>query len=229
MFEVVAWGGIICFFGGIIWLCLYFGKRRRQELMAVASSLGLAFRDDNLGRNPPELAATTTFGAFQYGTSRTFANLLHGNRDGIAVRIFDYSYDSGVGENRSGAESTMVLLTSADFALPFNFEIYPEGVFAKMGAALGGQDIDLAEYPEFSRRFILKGSDANAVRSLIDPATAAFFESHKGISVMFNGQDMLVFRGWRKVKSADIHSLLDDALAAFRLIAARSSQGPASV
>ena len=44
----------------------------------------------------------------------------------------------------------------------------PESVpyLAEMGAVLGHQDIDFASHPAFSRRYLLRGHDENAVRVL---------------------------------------------------------------
>jgi len=213
----------------IIWASTHFSKKRRNALKALAPSLGLNFGADKLRVDQPELVATSYFAHFQSGHLRSFENLLSGNRDGITIRIFDYSFTSGYGEARTTTLSTVALLNSETLALPCTVDIYPESVFSKLGAALGGQDVDLPEHPEFSRRFILKGSNAEAVRQLIDPSTAAFFESHLGLSVSGNSDHLLVFRGYRYLKPPEIGQLLEDAVSVFRLIAAGSQRLRGSV
>ena len=39
-----------------------------------------------------------------------------------------------------------------------DFEMRPENLLNKIGAALGRQDIDFDSNPEFSRRYLLRGS-----------------------------------------------------------------------
>ena len=46
------------------------------------------------------------------------------------------------------------------------FALTREGLLHRVGAALGFQDIDFDEDPEFSKRFVLKGDDEHAIREI---------------------------------------------------------------
>src|SRR5207302_2233016 len=61
------------------------------------------------------------------------------------------------------------LLWTVERSLP-QFLLTPEGLWARIVAHFGGQDIDFAESPEFSSAYRLRGSDEAAVRALFTAA-----------------------------------------------------------
>ena len=59
----------------------------------------------------------------------------------------------------------------------------PEGMFDKIGSALGFQDIDFESHELFSRSFVLQGSNEEAIRQYFDQSVLDFFAAKPGISV----------------------------------------------
>ena len=61
-------------------------------------------------------------------------------------------------------------------------------------AYFGGQDIDFAESPEFSRAHRLRGSDEAAVRALFTPARRQVFELLGSQHAAGAGQELMWWR-----------------------------------
>jgi hypothetical protein len=85
------------------------------------------------------------------------------------------------------------LLWSIGRTLP-QFLLTPEGLLARIAAYFGGQDIDFADSPEFSRAYRLRGSDEAAVRSLFTPARRQVFELNRGQHAAGAGGELMWWR-----------------------------------
>lgn len=104
-------------------------------------------------------------------------------------------------------------------ALPV-FELSVEG-FLKAG----GQDLDFASHPAFSKRFRLRGDDETAVRNLFNPRVLDFFESLRddfGQTIEGAGEYVVVYRSARRVKPEAVKAFVEEATAiAAALVSAR--------
>src|SRR5205807_10613636 len=70
----------------------------------------------------------------------------------------------------------------------------PEGLWARIVAHFGGQDIDFPESPEFSSAYRLRGSDEAAVRALFTAARRQVFELFRGQHAGGAGQELMWWR-----------------------------------
>ena len=190
-------GGFAVFLGFVA-LVVGFGlvnhrleKRRRDTLRAAAAQLGLDFAEnDETGLQ----SGFTGFKLFSHGRGRTIRNIVYGRVDGhVEVMLFDYAYTSGSGKNKRTYSQTVGFFQSDRLSLP-EFIARPEGLFDKVGQVFGYQDIDLLMHPEFSRRFILRGTDEAAIRDFFRPDVARFFEDNTGLSVEAKFDRFIVYR-----------------------------------
>jgi len=196
----------------------YAGKKRARELQAVAASLGYEFADT---RNDM-LDTLGEFSLFTRGRYGKAANLLGTKADGAALAVFDYSYvvRSGSGRNRHDTTHTQsVLVCEAErLDLP-QFRIEPEGLFDRVGAAMGAQDIDFTDHPAFSKAFVLQGSDEAQVRALFTPEKLDYFAGHKGICVEGHGRRLILYRYGKRVAPKEIQSFVEQGRELLRLLA----------
>jgi hypothetical protein len=166
--------------GGIIWLVCHREKKRTAALNVVASDIGLEF---SATTNDELLAKMQAFSFFNQGRSRKMKNVMKANTDIPQLTIFDYQYTTGGGESSDTCRHTVVSMESDALSLP-GFALHPEGwLFQKIGAALGMQDIDFEDHPEFSQSFVLQGDDEQAIRRFFDAEMRELFTQRKGISV----------------------------------------------
>jgi hypothetical protein len=179
---------IIAAGGGAVWLYFYMQKLRRQKLAEVAQQLGLTYYP---GRTQGLHNRYGVFELFQRGDSHHSYDLISGYRDGIEVMIFDFSYTTGSGKNRTTHRRTVCV-----FELPTERHlpcvvIRPEGFFDKVASAIGFNDIDF-ESVEFSRKFFVKGKDRRFAYDLVHPRMMEYLLAVGSIYVEVANTAMLV-------------------------------------
>jgi hypothetical protein len=165
LIPVLAVTGAILLIGLIAGLLFYFDKKRRQQWLEVATALGF----ESLAIFPTELDGVVgSSPLLSTGRQRTWTNIYRRQVDSLGVVFGDYRYTVGQGKNTKVWYQTIILFHSPTFASP-RFEIKPEGWFSRIGEMLGAQDIDFAEAPEFSKKYVLKSDDEAAVRDFLRP------------------------------------------------------------
>lgn len=186
-------------------------KQRREGLARIAEELSFSFQaaDDE--------GLLTRFGQFELcsvGRSRRAFNCLRGETQNVAVTIFDYRYRTGSGKNSSTHTQTVVGIESEDLDLP-QFSLQPEHFFHRLLNAFGYQDVDFGDFPEFSRKYLLRGQNEEAVRQLFTAPVVAHFEPIDGLSAEGRGKHLLVYRSYRRVPVDEIRRLLEEAFGVY--------------
>ena len=153
-------------------------RERREAMRASAASMGLRFtdRDDTLDER---MAA---FPPFAVGHSRVGLNLMEGEATLGGVRMTflggDYQYKVTTSNGKSTQTTTynmsFIAVTPVVLSVPEELTVRAEGMFDKIGAFLGFDDIDF-ESSEFSKRFHVKCSDRRFAFDLFDPRMMEFF------------------------------------------------------
>lgn len=197
----------------VVVIALYFEKKRAEAIRAAAEAMGFSYAKKG---GASLLNALMPFTLFKQGHSRKIHHVLHGKANDIDVTVMDYRYTTGGGKNSSTHQQTVLLFRSDLLQLP-SFVLRPEHVFDKIGGALGFQDIDFDAYPEFSRRYVLKGKDEEAIRALFHKDILTFYEQQRGISTEGLGKTLLYYRASRRVKPAELQAFIADGLTVFGL------------
>lgn len=160
-------------------LVSHFEKKRREAFAQSAEQMGLIFDPDGSQEFQAQL---NKFQLFNTGRSRKMSNLIRGDSGDVKLSIFDYQYTTGSGKNTHTTKLTVSAIESDRLACP-SFSLRPENFFDRIGGMLGFQDIDFESHPKFSKLFVLKGSDSEAVRRFFKPALIEYFETVPGIVV----------------------------------------------
>jgi len=182
--------------------------------------MGLSFRrKDKLSSYVQDTEFYLLAGKIPLFGSPTIHNLMYGNLDDISVTLFDYAYSAGRGPSY---EQTVALFCSESINLP-NFDLRPEGVFHKIGNAIGYQDIDFESHPRFSSSYLLRGEDENAIRRIFTDDVLTFFSNSTGLSVEARGNKLIYYRHGERAKPDDLLSFFHEARSIFELF--RESQG----
>ncbi len=144
------------------------------------------------------------------------------------VRIFRFwqdkpGYSSGTGKlQKIGRlpEQTVIWFRSPQLSLP-SFVMRPEHVFHKIGSAFGYQDIDFESNrtaADFSKKYLLRGGDEHAIRSLFKDNVLNFFATHPGRLVLEGRDDRLIlYRPEQLIRPENISVFLEEGLEVFRL------------
>ncbi|MGI6417558.1 MAG: hypothetical protein ACOX1P_18025 [Thermoguttaceae bacterium] len=215
---VMILAGIGVFIIGVIVLTRWFEKKRRDAWRQAADELGILFA----GEQNDVISRCGGMKVFSRGHSQSFRNAIEGDAGDTRITIGDYRYITGSGKNRSTHNQTVCVLESSEMDAPHCFLRRAVALFDKIGAMLGGQDIDFAEDPAFSKAFVLQGEDEAAIRGLFDDRVRAWFVRQKGANFCFEAWgNRLVFHRGRQEKPREARRLLQEALEIMRLLAAK--------
>ncbi len=196
--------------GGVIW-SHFAEKKRREQLAEAATEMGLSFFPDG---NSDLLMQLQSFKLFNRGRAKKMRNLIQGDSGEVKIAIFDYQFTTGSGKNSHTHRMSLAVLQSNQLKCP-DFTMRPEGMFDKIGSAMGYQDIDFETHPEYSKLFVLQSSDEDAVRNFFKPSLLEFFEAKKGVSVEAQPGMMFFQRPGRRVKAEQLKDLLGEAYEVF--------------
>ncbi len=140
-------------------------------------------------------------------------NVMSGALNGLDALIFDYSYRSGPRTN-----SYWITQTVAAFRCPGRtfaaFELAPQTILDSVGALVGFRDINFDDQPDFSRKFLLRGSSESDVRALFTPRVLhAFDRLDDGFdfTVEGAGECLIVYKPNREVAPDRIQSFAQQA------------------
>ena len=207
-------GAVIALVGIPILVFRYLAKKRSEALKVVADSLEFSF-----SREGPHFLVESLrpFDLFSKGRSRRILNAMNGRNNDIGVTIMDYRYktrSSSSGNRRSGSQTwsqTVVLLDVDDLQLP-TFVIRPENLFHKIGSTFGYQDIDFETHPTFSKRYLLRGPDEEAIRNAFTTEFLSSFERHKGLSMECDGNRIICYRPGKRIAPEKVRPFLEGAI-----------------
>lgn len=111
--------------------------------------------------------------------------------------IFDYAYTVSTGKSSVTYEFTVFFANSKFLGLP-EFKMKPENFGHKLMALLGWNDINFEEYPIFSNKYHLTGSDEYYIRHRFNDNVLKFFSKASGWTVEAVNY-YLVFYSWNKL------------------------------
>ena len=147
---------------------------------------------------------------FKQGRRPRVKNLMHGRIEDLAIFIFDYAYTTGSGKNSNTWNQTVTAIQLTGDRLA-EFELRPENLFHKIGSAMGYQDIDLEGHPEFSKKYLLRGSDETAICAAFNDDIVEYLTASKGISAESSGDWLVVYRSRKRVSPDAVSDFLEEA------------------
>jgi hypothetical protein len=223
--------------GGLIYFLLFIGcsvtfvltiiflyeKARRAAVLertrlieSAASELGLSVQAEGDSELEEELSSFPLFG-HQRGPE--LRNLIVADTADVSLRIFDYKYEVRRDGPSAHVWQTVVAVQSPELQIP-TFHLFPEGAISKLGSALGVQDIDFDDHPEFSKAFVLKSEAENETRDFFDLALLDFFAQHPDITFEGRPGTALYFRSQNRIDptATALRKFMDEGLQALHAI-----------
>jgi len=177
-------------------------KERTQALQMTASQLGWSFAA-SVPLNM--IAGLERFALFSQGHNREIKNFMYGEASGVKAAVFDYIYVTGSGKHRQTHAQSVVYLEPGYLNVPV-FSLRPESFIHKVFTAFGYQDIDFGQRPEFSKQYILRGQDEQAIRQTFNDGLLSFYEAYGGTSTDGGGNQLFVYRGGYRFQPHEIQS-----------------------
>ena len=206
---LIIFGGIGILVVAGIAIASWTQKKRKEAWQRVAEELGLPFVDtsnDVLGK-------CAAMKIFNTGSGRRFYNAIEGDTGDTKITIGDYRFTTGSGKNRTTHVHTRCVLQSAKMRVTHCYLRPENAFFDKLGALMGGQDINFDDDPAFSGGYVLQGDHEPAVRNLFDENVRAWFAERRGRRFYFEANgDKLVFHYGRRRKPEEAGQMMQEAL-----------------
>jgi hypothetical protein len=197
-------GGIVAVVVAALAIGVWYERKRTLLLAQQAQEMGLTFTPDQALGLQQELG---DFGLFKSGHSRKVKNVISGETDEVRLVLFDYQYTTGSGKQSHTHKQTVALIDSPRLALP-SFSLRPETMFDRIGGLLGFKDIDFDTHPEFSRRFVLKSPQEEAVRKTFNPNVLRFMETQSAISIEGQGTRLVYYRPGKRSHPTQLREMM---------------------
>lgn len=190
--EILIVFGFVALVGAIIGLKFYFDKKRREAYQALANQLGLEFypqKDRSLSRQMGFLNSVKADGFFSGARNQYAINVLRGELQGHRFRSFEYHYETRSTSSDGKTRTQHHWFTIFTLSLPKHFPellISPEGLFSKIGQALGFDDIDF-ESVEFSRRYCVRSKDKKLAYDFCNAQMIQYLLRQSGLTIELEG------------------------------------------
>ncbi len=191
--HFLIFGALIILFVAAIVLTSLAGKKRREALGAWAAENGLSFTSD---RDFGFDARFPAFGCLRQGERRYAYNILSGLWRHRPFTGFDYHYEihshDSKGRRQTHHHYFSAVVIGSDVPLK-PLRIRPEGLFDKLAAAFGFDDIDF-ESAEFSRKFHVKATDRKYAFDVLHPRAIEFLLQSPVFSLEFDSKQVIAWR-----------------------------------
>jgi hypothetical protein len=206
------WALILSLAIAFIVLSAYAQYQRQQAIRSLAQNWGWTYLE-----RPQDYLQPTLWqlNLFNKGRHRRFYTCMQGQRDGAKVTVGDYRYVTGNGKNRQTYNQTVIVIESDTLQLP-SFLLMNENLFHKIGNLFGYHDIDFDAYPEFSQRYLLRGSDETSIRARFNDGTLRFYQNQNNICTEGFGSLLVYYRAYRTLPPAQWSAFIEEALTAYR-------------
>jgi len=190
-------------------------KKRKVEMSQVAAALGFSLEPDGKALIA---GALRDFDLLRGGYTRKVRNVLRGTIQQADAILFDYQFTEGTGMTSGGRtyDQTVAALRLRS-RLP-DFVLGPKGVFGKPSSA--PRDVSFETNPEFSRNYLLIGSDEQALRVFFNPGVLNVFQKRKGWHVVGRGEWILLYK--ERVKPTQLREFLGEVSTISRLFSKTS-------
>lgn len=184
-------------------------KERRERLQGCADAFGLYYEPDKVrgfDNQHPD------FNFLRRGSNRYAHNILSGEWQGRDVTVFDYHYETHSTDSK-GRRTThhhrfSAAMVRAEFRLQ-SMAIRPEGIFDRVKAAFGWDDIDF-ESAEFSKRFHVSAKDRRWAYDVLPAQTMELLLDNPSRELYFEG-NILAVRSNKSLEPVEVEGLLDIA------------------
>ena len=182
-------------------------RERTQGLKSSATLLGWQFAEE---APLNYLSNLDNFALFGQGHSKQIKNLMYGETNGVKAALFDYIYVISSGKHQHTHYQSVVYFEPRHLNVPF-FSLRPENALHKLIAAFGYQDIDFGNHPTFSSKYLLRGTDEQAIRNTFSDALLALYEANPGLSTDGGGNQLFIFRQGFRTPPHEAQSFINSA------------------
>lgn len=131
---------------------------------------------------------------------------------------FEFTFIVSTGTTTVTVVQTVFYCIDKSSVLP-QFHMFPEKWYHRLGKRFGVQDINLPEYPVFSKKFMLQTDDPDLTRKLFNDNDITFFlEGKPKWSLEAVGYYLILYRSGKVQPIEEFDQLIEDGLEINRLL-----------
>lgn len=231
--DAYIFGGVIVIGIASSFISYYLNKKRSDSISKIARDMGFSYEENAAA----DMGFLNIIGKFtgnsenykpieeflpdseilRWGSSRSIGNLISGKKHGRDIFAFDYCYT--IHSGRSSYQHCQTVVVSRLHSNVPPFVLGPEGFLEKLGDLVMKHDIDFENYPEFSKKYYLKGQDKDAVKKTFSPDLIREIEKMpKKITLESDGKLIAFFIPRKKAKPEELPSQIEEASRIFDLV-----------
>lgn len=191
---------VIAAIGIVLAISYSLANKRAAALQNAAAAMGFSFERKG---EALRIELNSSLNLLRSGRNPTVYNVMRGAGD---VSLFDFDYTVGAGRSARTIHQTVAAYRFPGSLMP-EFHLCAEDFFHKAASAFGYKPIGFDTHPEFSKRFLLRGADENAIRTFFQPALLDFFcglPAKPSWNVEAAGPWLIIYRAKKKVKPAEL-------------------------
>lgn len=190
---------------------------RSSKIRALASHLDMQyFPTDEWGMN----ALLRDFRLFKRGRRKVIDNVMRYVDPLLEteINVFDYRYTVSSGKSAKTHKQTVFFIRSKNLALP-EFLMRPENIMHQIGEWLNfTQDIDFADFPEFSQQYLLQGEDEDYIRHKMTPQLLRYFTVEKNWTLEGVNYFLVFYQNRKQLEPRQIRTFYKKGMAIFSML-----------
>jgi hypothetical protein len=137
--------------------------------------------------------------------------MMTGAYAGFEVQVFDYAHTSGGASNSTTVSQTVAAYTT-NIDMPV-FALGPGGLAGKIIDAIEHQNVDVTTDRDFLRRYSVRGSDKERIKTLFTEPLMNFakgLDRSKAWQIEGAGKTLIIYRYARKVPPKALRDFLEE-------------------
>ncbi|MDF1845158.1 MAG: hypothetical protein P1U77_27420 [Rubripirellula sp.] len=146
------------------------------------------------------------------GRDQIIFNVLTGRVGGLDVTLFDCEYTTGSrGTNSTQNVQTVIRLQCDELELP-KFTLTRQVLLHNLAMGFGLQDINFDSHPSFSKQYLLRGANENAVRELFTSRVLEFYEQRSRFGTLPDGDCFFLWQDQTRIRVKDLDASLKQGI-----------------
>lgn len=109
------------------------------------------------------------------------------------IELSDMTLTEGVRQEKNDTRITIVQLSEIDTHIP-DFALEPEGLWSKFSELVNGKDIDFTPFPEFSKKYYLRGDQEENIRAFFGDTVIRFLEKNEEMHIECHKNKLLFYK-----------------------------------
>ncbi len=132
---------------------------------------------------------------------------LHKQAPDMEITVCDYRYATGFAHIKQLHRQTVLVARTPSMILP-SFLLRPSTRMKRLQDTIVPRSINIPDRPVFSQRYLLCGSDADAVRGIFHPLVLDMLENMKPINLEGRGDTLIMYRRSEVVPSDQLDAFV---------------------